>query len=153
MKFILACLAAFVLFAPRSNAAPDTNADAVLGIWHTTGNKGQVRIFKKDNHYCGEILSIARPNFPADDKFGMGGKPRTDRRNPDPKLRDRPVVGIQIMSDFIYSGGDLWKDGTIYDPENGKTYKGKITLKKTGELELRGFVGISMFGRTVIWTR
>jgi uncharacterized protein (DUF2147 family) len=147
-------LAALLLIAPFAGIAADaTNADSVLGVWHTGGNKCQVRISKKDNVYFGEVVSITQPNWPADDKLGMGGKPRTDRKNPDPKLRDRPLTGIRIMNGFVYAGENIWKSGTVYDPESGKTYSGKMTLKKDGKLELRGFLGISLLGRTDVWTR
>jgi uncharacterized protein (DUF2147 family) len=152
-KVVLLWLAALSLLLPAPIAHADDGADAILGVWHTTGNKSAVRIFKKDNQYCADVVSLMHPNWPNDDKLGMGGKPKTDRINPDPKLRDHPIVGLQFMSGFSYSGGKVWAGGKIYDPESGKTYKGKMTLKTNGELELHGYVGISLFGRTVTWTR
>ncbi len=83
----------------------------------------------------------------------MGGKPKTDRYNPNPKLRDRPVLGMILMSDFVYVGKNLWEEGKVYDPESGKTYKCKMILKSANKLEVRGFIGFSLFGRTVTWTR
>lgn len=83
----------------------------------------------------------------------MAGKPKNDRGNPDPNLRDRPIVGLQFMRDFVYAGDKTWVDGKIYDPESGKTYKCKMTLVDDKHLEVRGFVGISLLGRTVVWTR
>jgi uncharacterized protein (DUF2147 family) len=57
------------------------------------------------------------------------------------------------LSGFKFAGDNLWEDGTIYDPENGKTYRCKITLESPNRLNVRGFVGISLFGRTTVWTR
>jgi len=152
-KFILACLVALSLGFPQSIALADDPGDAVLGVWHTTDDKSQVKIFKRNNHYFGQIVSLTQPNWPADDKLGMGGKPKTDRRNPDPKLHDRPIAGLEFMTDFEYASKNHWNDGLIYDPENGKTYKCKMTLVNTNKLEVRGFIGFSLFGRTVVWTR
>jgi uncharacterized protein (DUF2147 family) len=57
------------------------------------------------------------------------------------------------LSGFAYEGKNHWKEGRIYDPETGKTYSCKMTLKKPDELEVRGFIGLSIIGRTVVWTR
>ena len=127
--------------------------DEVLGIWHTTDDKAQVEIFKKDNHFCAKIVSLKEPNWPANDKEGRGGKPKNDGRNPDLKQRSRTIAGIQFMSGFTLAGTNSWKNGTIYDPESGKTYKCKMTLISTNQLEVRGYVGIPLFGRTVVWTK
>ena len=74
------------------------------------------------------------------------------RENPDEALRDRPILGLQIMSDFEYDGNDKWKKGTIYAPDDGKTYKSKMSLSED-VLKVRGYIGISMLGRTEEWTR
>ncbi len=127
--------------------------DEILGVWRTKDDKSQVQIFKENGHYFGKILSLKEPNWPADDELGMGGKPKNDRKNPDPNLRSRPIAGITLMSDFVYSENHVWDSGRVYDPENGKTYRGKLTLVSTNQLELRGYVGIPLFGRTEVWAR
>ena len=79
--------------------------------------------------------------------------PRPTGEIPNHSLRNRPIVGLQLMSDFEAAGKVQWGEGKIYDPESGKTYKCKITLTDPKRLEVRGYVGISLFGRTEIWTR
>jgi uncharacterized protein (DUF2147 family) len=128
-------------------------ADDILGVWNTTDDKSKVQIYKQGNRYSGKIIGLKEPNWPANDELGMGGKPKTDRRNPKPGLHHRPIVGMQIMSGFIPAENHLWVDGKIYDPESGKTYKCKMTLVSTNRLEVRGYVGFSLMGRTVVWTR
>ena len=125
----------------------------ILGVWNTADNRGQVEVFKKQDKYFAKIIKLKEPNFPLNDKRGMGGKPQVDRENPKPELRNRPLVGLEIMSGCVYAGKDEWKGGKIYDPENGKTYKCHMTLAATNRLELRGFIGISLLGRTTTWTR
>ena len=125
----------------------------VLGVWNTTDNRSQVEIFKKQEKYFAKILKLQQPNFPLDDKRGMGGQPQVDRENPKPELRSRPLAGLEIMSGCVFAGKNEWNSGRIYDPENGKTYKCHMMLTATNRLELRGFIGISLLGRTAVWTR
>jgi uncharacterized protein (DUF2147 family) len=57
------------------------------------------------------------------------------------------------MHDFVYVGKDRWKKGIIYAPDDGKTYKCKLTMEEPDRLKVRGYIGISMLGRTEEWTR
>ena len=84
--------------------------------------------------------------------WGTGGQTK-DVKNPDSKLKNRDVIGLVMLNDFVFDGNGTWENGTIYDPREGKTYSSKITLKNRDQINVRGFVGISMFGRTEIWTR
>ncbi|MGI9271409.1 MAG: DUF2147 domain-containing protein [Woeseiaceae bacterium] len=79
--------------------------------------------------------------------------PRVDEFNPDPALRDRPLLGITILHGFAYKGDGVWKGGTIYDPNSGKTYKSTMTLVDGNTLKVRGYIGVSLFGRSDTWTR
>jgi uncharacterized protein (DUF2147 family) len=58
-----------------------------------------------------------------------------------------------ILNDFVFDGDATWENGTIYDPREGKTYSCKITLKNKDNINIRGFIGLSLFGRTEMWTR
>jgi uncharacterized protein (DUF2147 family) len=68
-------------------------------------------------------------------------------------LREQPVLGLRIISDFNYDGEGVWSGGTVYDPESGNDYRGKMTLADDRTLELRGYVLIPLFGRSETWTR
>jgi uncharacterized protein (DUF2147 family) len=83
----------------------------------------------------------------------MAGLPRVDRKNPDQALRNRRLLGLQIMDGFVYDSESSWDKGRIYDPESGKTYQSKITLVSPHRLKIRGYVGIPLFGRTTTWNR
>jgi len=134
-------------------AQADEGADSIIGIWHTTGDKSEVQIVKRGGRYYGQIVSLKEPNWPPTAKPGLAGTPKKDKNNPDPTLRGRLITGIEVMSDFLPDGKDHWDEGKIYDPENGKTYKSKMTLTGANRLEVRGYIGISLIGRTVVWTR
>ncbi len=141
--------------ALAAGAAEDPG-DAILGLWLTApGENGQARveITRNGDHYDGRIVWLEQPDFPPDDPDGMAGKPKVDRENPDPDLRARPILGLEMVRGFEWAGDQSWSGGTIYDPESGKTYKCKAWFTKDGDLKVRGYVGISLFGRTTVWTR
>ena len=94
---------------------------------------------------------LKEPLYPADDGGGMAGKPKVDRENPDPARRADPILGLRIVKGFAFADGE-WQGGTIYDPNNGKTYKCRMWFD--GEtLKVRGFIGFSLLGRSTRWTR
>ena len=76
-----------------------------------------------------------------------------DTNNPDEAKRGQPIIGLNLVNGFVYKGKGKWADGTIYDPDNGKTYSCKMTLKDANTLKVRGFIGVSLIGRTQVWTR
>ena len=73
--------------------------------------------------------------------------------NSDPKHQKQPLLGLIMLRNFVYDEDQVWNDGEIYDPKNGKTYSCKMTLKDWNTLDVRGYIGISLFGRTDTWKR
>jgi uncharacterized protein (DUF2147 family) len=128
-------------------------SDDILGTWSNEDGKAKIEIYPCDTHFCGKISWLGRPEYPADDPGGMAGQPRVDRKNPDQALRNRRLLGLQIMDGFTFAGDNSWEKGRIYDPESGKTYQSKITLVSPHKLKIRGFVGIPLFGRSTTWSR
>jgi uncharacterized protein (DUF2147 family) len=140
----------FLLLASLAFAGDE---DKALGLWTTPEKDCKIEILKYGNKYCGRIAWLKDPLYPADDEGGMAGRPIVDRENPNPDLRTRPLMGLQLMEGFIYIGKNVWEKGTIYNPDNGKTYKCKMILSAPNRLEVRGFIGIPLLGATSIWTR
>lgn len=144
---------ALLAVAPGLAAAADVQGDRLLGIWATDRAEAHVEVSRGgDGKYYGTIIWLEEPFYAANDSGGMAGQPKVDRENPDPALRDRGIDGLRIMDGFGYAGNDTWTGGSIYDPENGKTYKCRIHLTEEGTLKVRGYVGIPLFGRTTEWT-
>ncbi|MFN3996767.1 DUF2147 domain-containing protein [Algoriphagus sp.] len=114
--------------------------DAILGEWINAEKDAKFQIYKEAGQYFGKII------------WGTGGETK-DVKNPDLSLRKRDLVGLVILNNFIFEGSNSWKDGTIYNPKDGKTYSCKLTLKSPKTLEVRGFVGISMFGKSETWSK
>ena len=115
-------------------------ADRLVGVW-LTESKDQVKIYKEAGKYFGK--GVVTPK----------NKDRLDDKNPNKKLRSRRLADVMILKDFDYLGKNRWGKGTIYDPNNGKTYKCTVTMKSQDEIKVRGFIGISLIGRTETWPR
>lgn len=123
--------------------APSTQAispDAITGVWLTQKEDGYIEINKIGARYQGKI--IGSPS---------GDTSRVDINNPQPQLRSRPLLGVVIIDDMMFAE-DEWRNGTIYDPDNGKTYRCRLSIAD-GELIVRGYIGNPLFGRTQRWTR
>lgn len=119
--------------------------DAIIGRWVNSSGEAHVDIYKKNDKFYGKIVWLKNPK---DEK----GNVKTDLRNPNESLRTKPVIGLEILKDFVYEDGK-WNDGKIYDPKSGKTYSCNISQKGNGDLNIRGYIGISIIGRTEIWKK
>lgn len=123
------------------------SSDDVVGKWRTANGRGIIEIYKsKKGTFEGKVLS----GEPRKDKNGNPIK--TDVNNPDPTKRNNPTIGMVILTNFIFEDNE-WVDGNVYNPEDGKDYNCKIWLDDVNNLNLRGYVGISILGRTEKWTR
>lgn len=140
-----------VLAAPVAGQAGE---DDVLGVWLTEpGDDGRahVEITRDGRTFSGRIVWLEKPVYDAGGP--RPGEPRVDLNNPDPDLRERPVLGLPLLEGFTYNGRGTWVGGTIYDPSNGKTYTCKMWLEDDDTLKVRGYVGVPLLGRSAVWTR
>lgn len=152
MKYIPALALLICLPVTAGGTINNKEGDRILGVWATEKAEAHVEIAKGDKGYKGTIVWLKEPFYSESDSAGRAGEVKKDTENPDTSLRDRSIVGLQIMEGFEYSGNDRWTSGTIYDPENGKTYECRMKLTPEGALKVRGYVGVSLFGRTSVWT-
>lgn len=136
----------FTLFFYVSSIAQNPG-DACVGTWLTGSKKGHVQVYKQGDKYFGKIIWLKEPNDPDTNK------PKLDKQNGDASKKSRPIMGMINLSNFKYDGDNTWVDGKIYDPENGKEYSCKITQSSPNQLSVRGYIGISIIGRTDNWTR
>ncbi|TVQ08781.1 MAG: DUF2147 domain-containing protein, partial [Bacteroidetes bacterium] len=139
-------LSLFLLFAGLQLKA---QADKVVGIWLTENKNSQVEIYKNSSgKYEGKLVWLKEP-------LDENGKVKTDKDNPDRSLRSRPLKGITLLQNFEYKGSSSeWVDGTIYDPESGKTYSAYMWFDGNNTLKIKGYVmGMRFLGRSTAWTR
>lgn len=139
---------AFLVFIALSLplwTSAQVSAGDVCGKWITEEGKSVVEIYEQDGKYYGKILWLKDAN-------GDDGLPMKDKENPDPKLKSREIKGMVFMSGFVFNG-KYWDNGSVYDPESGNSYSGNMKLRTHDILDLRGYMGISMLGRTATWVR
>ncbi|MFT4754386.1 MAG: hypothetical protein ACI9GM_001127 [Salibacteraceae bacterium] len=121
------------------------SADDIIGTWYTEGGKSKVEITKKGDKYSGKIIWLKEPNR-------ADGTAKLDKSNEEETLRSRGILGLPVIQNFQWDD-DEYEDGTIYDPENGKTYSCEITWKDINTLNVRGYIGFSLLGRDTVWSR
>lgn len=121
-------------------------ADKIVGIWWNEEKTSKIEVEKKDGKYVGTIVYMIPEKY-------ENGQPPKDDENPDESLRNRSIIGIQILNGFVYDAEKKeWKNGTIYDPKSGKTYDCYGWLESDELLKLKGFVaGIRWMGKSSEW--
>jgi uncharacterized protein (DUF2147 family) len=121
---------------------------SIIGIWLDQDKKGHTEIYKSPSgKYFGKIVWLKEPIDPET------GKTQLDKNNDDPTKRNRPTLGILAFTNFVESKPGYFTGGEVYNPKDGKTYSCKLELLEDGRLKVRGFVGISLLGKTEYMTR
>lgn len=141
-------LAGFLLFfILEAGCIAQNAADAILGEWYSPDKDGKFLFYKYNGKYYGKVTWIKDPN-------DANGKPITDKANPDPALRNRPLMGMDVFTHFIYDPEEnKWVDGKVYDSRHGDLYSCNMKLISNLVLEVHGFVGFSWLGKSAYFTR
>jgi uncharacterized protein (DUF2147 family) len=124
----------------------DDKENKIEGVWLTGNKDAHVKIWKDNGKFYGKIVWLKITHE-------TDGTIRKDKFNPKKELKDKEIMGLQILQDFKYKGSGTWEDGNVYDPDTGNTYSGSIALNGPNQLKMRGYIGISLFGRTEYWNR
>ncbi len=123
--------------------------DNIIGIWLTQNKDSKIEIVKNnDGTFSGKIIWLKKP-------YEADGKPKLDDENPEEQLRNRKILGLEILRDFKYDQDEEeWNSGTIYDPNSGSIYKCYMWFDDNDSiLHVKGYIGFSLIGRKVCWTR
>jgi uncharacterized protein (DUF2147 family) len=139
----LKCSTAFMFLVAVAGGAMagDDKQSGILANWLTESKDGIIQISSvAGGIYEGRIVGGNQPG-------------RVDEKNPDPTLRGRPLRGAIILQHLHYDGDGKWSGGAIYEPDSGRTYKCRVELIDSEHLKMHGFIGISLLGKSQIWTR
>jgi|SRR5690554_5051429 len=140
MKYSYTLAAVFWLFLFSLNGLAQS-PNEILGWWMSEDGKGIIEIYKSNesSKYFGKIVWLKEP-------LGPDSKPIRD-------VNGNTVMNMINLKDFIYSN-EKWQDGTVYDPESGKTYYSTLSLLNSDKLKLRGSIDpMGWIGKTTYWNR
>ena len=128
-----------------ANLMVHAQSDKIEGVWFNDTKEAKIQIYKgNDGNFYGKIIWLKEPL--------RNGKLKVDEKNADKQMQKLPIVNLVILKGLKKSG-EQYIDGSIYDPDNGKTYDCKMTYKGGKTLSIRGYIGISLIGRTTVWER
>jgi uncharacterized protein (DUF2147 family) len=132
-----------ILFVSLSLHA-QSDSERIEGVWLNHLENVKVEIFKRDGKFFGKIVWIDIPkdvdiNFP------------TDKNNPDPKLRSRKIMGLEMITDLKYANG-IWEDGKLYSPKKGQTVDCELEISDDNQT-LYVTASKGLFSKTLEWTR
>lgn len=122
------------------------NSQTIFGKWNSKNDEtgkvdSVIEIYEKDGKAFAKIIDIKNP----DRRNGICTQCEDENKN-------KPILGLNILTG-LEKDGEEWSGGTILDPRNGKVYKCYITLVKPNKLKIRGYIGLSIFGKTAYWKR
>jgi uncharacterized protein (DUF2147 family) len=121
--------------------------DSIVGLWENSNGKTHFEVYKVKDKYFARIVQLKEP-------IDENGLPKVDKKNPDINQQTRPIVGLVVVRNLVYSQDDNeWKDGNIYNPEDGRIYKCMIKLKDNNTMDVRGYIGFTCLGKTTTMRR
>lgn len=145
MKFMKLFALSLMMLSLATALRAQSNPNAIAGAWESDEKDVRMEFFQDGDHYSARLL-WGNKIVEADNVTS-----KKDAKNPDPNLRSRNILGMVSLTGLKWNGKE-YVDGKIYDPPSGKTYSCKAWME-VDKLQLRGFLGFSMMGKTVSWHR
>ena len=124
-----------------SEAAPSP-----VGRWYAEGGAAQVEVEPCGDTLCARVVWLRSP-------YDDNGCTLSDKHNPNPALRGRPMIGIDLLNGLQAVGDGTWDGGTIYDPTTGRSYRCMVSMDDENRLLVRGYIAFHVLGRTTTWIR
>lgn len=129
-------------------------ASAIEGDWLVASRDAIIRIDAEGDTFVGTIVWQLHDTYGPEDGPELSGKIVTDRHNPDPSLRSRPLTGLRLLWGLRYDADAMaWVDGYVYNADNGKQYHCEVHVPAPDRLVLRGYIGIPLLGGSTTWMR
>lgn len=139
---LLACLGwLMILPTAMAKTVPDE-----VGVWIDDSGNGAVEIALCGTRLCGRIVWLKNPK-------NAKGQPLHDIYNPNPKKRGTPICGLRVVWDLQRQADRSWDVGQVYDPKTGSTYNVEVRLMGRDQLQVTGYLGMKMFGKSFLWRR
>lgn len=141
-----------LLFVSLSVGAQNWKQSDYIGKWRTYDDKtgkpnGKIELYLSNGTIYAKVLE--GPYV-----YDANGKLAKDVKNPDPKQKTRLIKGMNFLFDFTWNPENkTWVKGRVYDSRSGKTWSAKLELVDKNKIKLTGYMGITLFGKSVHWTR
>jgi len=138
-------IAGFLLVCQSAAA----NTEALDGFWMDSDGEVILEIgpcAAGQDSRCGRVAWLKQP-------LGADGMALLDVKNPDPALRSRPVCGLTVVSGFAKQTAETWGGGTVYVSDYGSSFSGTAEVLSQTQVKVTGYVGITFFGSSEVWTR
>lgn len=154
MKILITAALFAISMVLANTSSAQGKPDKIVGYYltyddETNAEKSQVQIYKDANgKYYGKIVWLKEPL--------KNGKPKVDDKNPDVKLQNRAIIGLEMLKGFKFDkSSEEWNGGSIYNPSSGKTYNCYINFESANKIKIRGYIGASWMGlgKTAYWTK
>lgn len=135
----------FIVLMSFSLISFATEQNSPAGLWKTYDDKGEPTGFVRITEQAGIYTGVIEKGLETDkeDKYCTACKDERKGQN---------LVGMTMMKG-VKAKGDVFEGNEILDPFSGNTYRVKLTMKDAKKMEVRGFIGVSLFGRTQVWER
>ena len=132
--------------SPPQSSPPSGPQTGYPGVWYDDTGRGAVEVLPCGDRLCGRIVWLKETTDKA-------GRPIIDDLNPDPKLKRRPVCGIDVIGGLKRQSGGIWDEGWIYDPKQGKQFDVELKLRSADSLQVMGYLGVKFLSETFVWKR
>lgn len=134
------------MLAASMPAIAEWPSDPAHGYWLTENRKAIVEIAPCGDGACGRMVWVEEPR---DDL----GQPKRDQKNADLGKRERTICGLELVGGLRRTDDGSWENGWLYNPRDGETYSARIRALSPSELEVRGYLGVTVLGKSQVWTR
>lgn len=131
-----------------SYAQKSGQGDQICGKWISEDKNLIVQVFKQDNEFKGKILWFDDPDEDRDINLYY------DIQNPNPALRKRKLLGMNVLDDLKYDPETgTWENGTIYDATSGRVYSSAISMNTDNSIKVTGYWKFKFIGRSMTFKR
>lgn len=147
MREFSSLLVVVLVLLGTANRALADDPQAVVGFWATEDSI--LEVARSGDSLSMRVVALENPTYLEGEPHGPPGAVRVDVNNPDEALRNRPIQGLELLDEYAFEK-KRW-GGKIYDPQSGKLYSSTMWVED-GELQMRGYIGVSFLGRTQTFT-
>jgi uncharacterized protein (DUF2147 family) len=146
MKSVILSVVLLVIMFASSSFHSASDGYHLAGVWESDEKNLQIEMFEKDGVFCGRMVYFKCET----DEIMRASK---DIENPDKALTNRNLLGLTLVTELSYQGGNVWDEGKIYDPNSGRTFEARIQLTGSNSAIVRGYWKYRWIGRSMVFYR